>query len=75
MASLEQSAAITLQECVTACWDDPAFMREYRRLTGSDLGLSRGLNFEIDLATGHFEAQALAFIAFVRETIFDRLEG
>lgn len=63
----------TLQQCVDACYGNPEFMREYRRLMGSDFGRSSGIAFEIDMATGHFEAQARRFIAFVYEFIFTPL--
>lgn len=64
---------VTLEECVLLAFDTPEFMEGYRRLMNCDFGRSSGLNLEIDMASGHYEAQALAFIAFVKETIFDRL--
>ena len=63
----------SLQECVMAAFANDELMTQYRRLTGTDFGLSKGVNFDIDLATGHFESQALHFIGFVADTIWSRL--
>lgn len=57
-------------------------MREYRRLYGSSLGAPRrpraGIEVLVDRATGHDpdamnEDEALAFIGWVREYVWDRL--
>ena len=73
MPQREIKASVTLEDCVLEAFDSPEFMDGYRRLMKSDFGRSSGLNLQIDIASGHYEAQALAFIVFVKETIFDRL--
>lgn len=60
--------------CVNACLDNQDLMREYRRLTGSRLGLRPStLEAMIDQATGApaaNDADAVAFFVFVRDCIW-----
>lgn len=71
------SAPISFSDVVMRCWDDADFMTEYRRLTGSTLGAPRSpVDRLVDDATGRGDAdeqEALAFFAFVRDVIWDRL--
>lgn len=65
---------MTFQVFVLHCFDHQAFMTQYRRLTGSTLGLERStLARMIDDATGApvvDEKEALAFIKFVRDYVW-----
>jgi len=42
---------MTFSEVVMECYQNKEFMKEYRRLSGSDLGIRKGLSIEIDKAT------------------------
>jgi hypothetical protein len=64
---------LTFRDCVLACYDNPALMSEYRRLTGSDFGATTPLASAIDHATGHFDEQAMRFFAFVYDVVWTRL--
>jgi hypothetical protein len=61
---------ITFEDAVRECLGNASFMREYRRLAKTDFGTSRGINLSVDLATGHFDAQARAFFDFVMEFVW-----
>lgn len=60
-------------ETVLACWDTPGFVAEFDRLHGSTLASGDRLNRAIDEATGKREEDLRAFVAFVREVVWDRL--
>lgn len=64
---------LTFRDCVLACYDNPALMSEYRRLTGSDFGATSPLASAIDHATGRFEEEAVRFFAFVYDVVWIRL--
>jgi hypothetical protein len=63
--------------CVDACFNNPDFMREYRRLSGHAMGLDKrsALDRMIDKAT-RYEApafsddEAKSFFEFVRDYVF-----
>lgn len=61
---------ITFAGAVMECFNDKDFMREYRRLAKTDFGLSRGIEYEIDVATGRFDAEARKFFDYVREFVW-----
>jgi hypothetical protein len=67
----------TFTNCVMQCWDNPDFMREYRRLTGSTLGADSRAAIEkmIDAETGHTPAldaaDVRAFLDFVRRYVWE----
>jgi len=73
----DEPETITFSDCVMECWDNAAFMREYRRLTGSKIGSDPRTQIEkmIDAAAGHDptidEAEAREFFAFVRKYVWD----
>lgn len=67
----------TFVDCVSACWNNAAMMKEYRRLTGHALGEDKRKPLEkmIDAATGYVpsavdDAEARAFFEFVRDCIW-----
>jgi hypothetical protein len=71
---------VSFARCVLACWDDRAFMREYRRLTGHTLGQDCRSTIDrmIDDATAApfdkqesiNQAEARAFFRFVYEIVW-----
>ena len=72
----------TFSDVVLAAFENEELMREYRRLYGSRLGAKplprSGIEMLVDKATGHDpnamdEEEALSFIAWVREYVWDRL--
>lgn len=67
----------TFHECVWACWDNVAFMKEYRRLTGHKLNGTQRIviEFMIDRETGYRpdpldDKEARQFFEFVRDHIW-----
>jgi hypothetical protein len=74
-------SVVSFETCVWKCWEDPEFMREYRRLTGHALGQDRRAAIErlIDDTTGHVpsldEREARAFLDFVYEYIWAPLQA
>jgi hypothetical protein len=67
----------SFQDCVFECWENPDFMRQYRRLSGHELRLElrEPLEHLIDAATG-YEAPVLEdeevtqFFEFVRDHVW-----
>lgn len=74
---IDEPETITFSDCVMECWDNPAFMREYRRLTGSTIG--RGskapIDWMIDEVTGNNPtldaAEVRKFLDFVRKYVWE----
>ncbi len=68
---------MTFHECVFACWDNPDFMREYRRLSGHAIGKDRRAPIDrmIDTTTGYTppaldDKEAVAFLEFVERVVW-----
>lgn len=64
--------------CLHAAWTEPELMRQYRRLTGSTIGLDTrsSLDRMIDDATGNVPTDGFgAFLRFVADCIWSRLPG
>ncbi len=68
---------MTFADCVWACWNNDAFMREYRRLSGHVLGEDRRTIIErmVDATTGYTpppldENEVRSFLNFVRDHIW-----
>lgn len=65
---------VTFQQAVQVCFAQPELMAEYRRLTGSTLGLDDrpGIVRLIDEAAGHdpWEPQWEPFFRFVRDMVW-----
>jgi hypothetical protein len=74
--SVEDSrvAGTSFSDAVMECWRTPELMAEYRRLSGSTLGLDSRSPIAklIDEATGHdpHEEEYAQFFAFVRECVW-----
>lgn len=73
----DEPETITFSDCVMECWDNAAFMREYRRLTGSKIGSDPRTQIEkmIDAASGHDptinEVEVREFFDFVRKYVWE----
>ncbi len=65
---------MTFEDVVKHCAGNAEFMAEYRRLSGHSL-LSRSvIENQIDIATGKIDQEVKAFIAFVFDAVWCRLE-
>lgn len=61
----------TFDDCLRLCANEPTFVDEYDRLTGSNLSM-RGtpLDLLIDKATGRTDAELIKFARFVWECVW-----
>jgi len=73
---MDARLAQTFSAAVMMCYNNPDFMREYRRLSGSRFGLQGSpLEQMVDEALGFpgfTDEQAIAFFEFVREFVWER---
>lgn len=61
--------------CLFAAAGNVELVTAFDRLNGSNLSFrGSALEREIDLATGRMDSDIAAFVEFVRETIYERLE-
>lgn len=66
----------SFRECLMYCAGNKEFVREFDRLTGSNLSLEGPpINFMIDKATGKLKDDLEKFCDFVYECIWSRLAG
>lgn len=65
---------VTFSDAVNECWRTEELMVEYRRLSGSTLGLDRrsGIDKLIDEASGHnpWDSEYVPFFEFVRDVVW-----
>ena len=61
---------ITFEETVETCLGNPEFMKEYRRLSKSNVGASHGIVALIDKATGYDKKEAFELFEFIRDYIW-----
>ena len=59
-------------DTVKYCYSRKDLVEQFDRLYGTSL-MSKGLAFEIDMATGKFEADARAFFDFVYDCVWEPL--
>lgn len=65
---------MTFQQVVMHCYERKDLVEQFDRLSGTTL-MSKGVSFEIDIATGKFADDALLFIEFVKEFVWLPLIG
>ena len=68
---------MTFGECVVVCAGEPSFVREFDRLSGhhlSSITSRSALETMIDEATGRDREACMAFLAFVWEFIWTRID-
>ena len=68
---------MTFPECVSVCAKTPGLVKEFDRLTGrhlSEIGRKRPLDALIDEATGRDAEAFEAFVAFVWDCLWTRLD-
>lgn len=73
--SLDLLVSATFAQCVMQAASIPEFVREFDRLSGTNLSRKGSqLELMIDDATGRTDAEVAAFIDFVRDVVWDRLQ-
>jgi hypothetical protein len=73
---MTQSSRPDLRTCVQAAWNNRELLVEYDRLRGTNLALAGSrLDLQIDFSSGRLEAEAEAFVQFVRDCIWSQLDG
>jgi len=75
---MTQPESLTFREVVLVCFANREFMEQYRRLSGSRLGLDERTPIEkmIDSAVGYqgiVEGEALLFFTFVHDVVWSRI--
>lgn len=65
---------LDFRQCVQECFANRELVKEFDRLTGSNLSLKgSGLDLQIDFGSGRFDGEAERFVEFVRECVWARL--
>lgn len=66
---------MNFQETVMFCYENDEFVKQYNRLTNSDLKqIKKPLDFEIDVQTGKLSDDLKKFVDFVFDTVWLRVE-
>lgn len=60
----------SLEETIEIFINNKDFMKEYRRLTGSALGVGIPINIMVDEASGKFDADAKELFEFIRDYVW-----
>lgn len=61
---------VSFIECVNYCLSNQEFLAEYDRLHSTNFTKLNSLNGQIDIATGHIDAQLRTLFDFIRDYIW-----